>query len=256
MLRFRFAMIAFVLGIVSIASGQTQRGFLPTDLSALKDVSDGQISPDGSKIVYVVSETTPDRARTVSRLWIVPAAGGEPKRLTIGEANESTPRWSPDGNSIAFFSNRGNRDGLWVVPASIQGAVEPKLLTYIYRTNFFLAKSGESFTWSPDCKQIAFLSSIEVLNDASTIAATNTPVPTGVPPAAARPLSREDIDKLPIEDREMLFRAQGQAMGLRPQSPIENALSPIPDDPRVITRLRYKSRTSFSDNSQSHIFVV
>src|SRR5262249_30228137 len=117
MLRFRFSIIAFVLIIVSITSGQTQRGFLPTDLSALKDVSDGQISPDGSKVVYVVSETTPDRARTISRLWIVPAAGGEPKRLTAGEANESTPRWSPDGTLIAFYSNRNNRDGLWIVPS-------------------------------------------------------------------------------------------------------------------------------------------
>jgi dipeptidyl aminopeptidase/acylaminoacyl peptidase len=233
--------------------GQSKRGFLPTDLSLLKEVSDAQISPDGSKIVFTVSETLADRARSVSHLWIVPAPGGEPKRLTTNDATESTPRWSPDGRWIAFYSNRDNRDGLWMVPAE-GGAPQP--LIRVYRTNFFLNKAGESFCWAPDGKSIAFLSSIEVLGETPAIAAADKDrAPAGVPAAALRPLSREEIDKLPIEVREMLFRAQGQAMGLRPQSPIENALSPIPDDPRVITRLQYKSRTSFSDNLQSHIFV-
>ena len=54
----------------------------------------------------------------------------------------------------------------------------------------------------------------------------------------------------------MIFRAQGQAMGVRPTSPVESALSALPEDPRVITRLQYKSRTAFSDNLQSHIFTV
>lgn len=251
---FRSIALAFVFSLSLLTGfGQTKRGFLPTDLSLLKEVSDAQISPDGSKIVFTVSETLADRARSISRLWIVPAQGGEPKRLTTGDANESTPRWSPDGKSIAFYSNRDNRDGLWMVPAE-GGAPQP--LIRVYRTNFFMNKAGESFCWSPDGKSIAFLSSIEVLSETPALAAANTDgAPAGVPAAALRPLSREEIDKLPVEVREMLFRAQGQAMGLRPQSPIENALSPIPDDPRVITRLQYKSRTSFSDNLQSHIFV-
>ncbi len=256
MLKFRTSIILLALLFTSFVFAQspaTRRGLLPTDLSAIKDVSDAQISPDGSRIVYVVSETTPDRVRTISRLWIVPTSGGESKRLTPGEASESTPRWSPDGNWVAFYSSRDGRDGLWVVPAT---GGEPKLATHVFRTNFFLTKAGESFTWAPDSKRIAFLSSIEVLSDAPATTAANTPAPAGLPAAATRPLSREDIEKLPVEVREMLFRAQGQAMGQRPQSPIENAISPIPDDPRVITRLQYKSRASFSDNLQSHIFEV
>jgi dipeptidyl aminopeptidase/acylaminoacyl peptidase len=254
MLKPRASIIAITLLFSAFAIAQSppaKRGLLPTDLSALRDVGDAQISPDGARVVYVVSETAPDRTRALSRLWIVPTAGGESKRLTLGEANESTPRWSPDGRRIAFYSNRDGRDGLWVVPA--EGG-EPALASHVFRTNFFLTKAGESFSWSPDGKQIAFLSSIEVLSDRPVAAVGNAP--PGLPAAATRPLSREDIEKLPVEVREMLFRAQGQAMGLRPQSPIENALSPLPDDPRVITRLQYKSRTSFSDTLQSHIFAV
>ncbi len=248
-------LIGSTLICASSASTQTKRGLLPTDLSAIKDVSDAQISPDGSKVAYVVSEATPDRSRTVSRLWIVPTSGGESKRLTTGDASESTPRWSPDGKWIAFYSNRDARDGLWVVPT--EGG-EPKLVTRVYRTNFYLKAAGESFTWAPDSKRIAFLSSIEVLNEAPPppAPAANDPKLAGVPPQVLRPLTREEIEKLPVEIREMIFRAQGQAFGQKPSSPVENAISAIPDDPRVITRLQYKSRTSFSDNLQSHIFTV
>ncbi|MGH9938657.1 MAG: prolyl oligopeptidase family serine peptidase [Blastocatellia bacterium] len=231
---------------------QSKRGLLPTDLSAIKDVSDAQISPNGSKVVYVVSEAAPDRSRAVSRLWIVPAAGGEPKRLTTCDASESTPRWSPDGKWIAFYSNRSKRDGLWIVSA--EGG-EPRLVTHTLRANFHLKGAGESFAWAPDGKRIAFLSATEILNEAPP-AAANDPKLAGLPPQALRPLTRDEIDKLPIEIREMIFRAQSQAFGQKPSSPLDNAISVLPDDPRVITRLQYKSRTSFSDNLRSHIFAV
>jgi len=236
--------------------GQTKRGLLPTDLSAIKDVSDAQISPDGTKVAYVVSEAPLDRSRMISRLWIVSTAGGEPKRLNAGDANETTPRWSPDGKWIAFYSNRDQRDGLWIVSP---GGGEPKLLTHTIRTNFHLKGAGESFTWAPDGKRIAFLSATEILNEAPpkpAPAAANDPKFAGLPPQVFRPLTREEIEKLPVEIREMIFRAQGQAFGKRPSSPLDNAISPLPDDPRVITRLQYKSRTSFSDNFRSHIFAV
>lgn len=256
MSKFRLPLIALIFICSVLATAQTQpspRGFLPTDLSALKDVSDAQISPDGPKVVYVVSESAPDRSRMTSRLWITPTAGGESKRLTTGDANESTPRWSPDGKWIAFYSNRDQQDGIWIAPA--EGG-EPRLVTHTLRTNFHLKGAGESFTWSPDSKHLAFVSSIEILNEAPPATAANDPRLAGVPPQATRALTREEIEKLPIEIREMIFRAQGQAFGQRPSSPLDHAISALPDDPRVITRLQYKSRTSFSDNLKSHIFVV
>src|SRR5262249_34574547 len=133
---------------------------------------------------------------------------------------------------------------------------EPKLISHMLRTNFHLKGAGESFTWAPDSKRIAFLSATEILNEARPAPVANDPKLAGVPPQALRPLTREEIEKLPIEIREVIFRAQGQAFGQKLSTPLDNAISVLPDDPRVITRLQYKSRTSFSDNLRSHIFAV
>ncbi|MCP6726214.1 DPP IV N-terminal domain-containing protein, partial [Klebsiella pneumoniae] len=76
------------------------------DLSGLKDIADAQISPDGKMIAFTVGEITADRARMVSHVWLVATQSGELRRLTKDEANESTPRWSPDGKRIAFYSDR------------------------------------------------------------------------------------------------------------------------------------------------------
>lgn len=250
--------ISLIISLVCalFVHAQPARGLSPSDLARIRDVADVRISPDGSRMVFTIGEVTPDLTRRITRLWTVSSAGGDPKRLTEGDFNESTPRYSPDGKQIAFYSDRDGKAGLWVAPAT---GGNPKLLTHVYQTNFYLKNAGETFSWAPDSKRIAFISSIEVLGDRPQPSNTQPNVGgplAGVPPQVFRPLTKEEIDKLPIEVREMIFRAQGQAMGRRPASSNENLLSALPDDPRVITRLQYKSRTAFSDSLQSHIFII
>ena len=270
-------LLAQAIVVVSFAQA---RGLQLNQLTAMREAADAQISPDGKLIVFVVSETAPDRSRTLRRLWLVSAQGGEVRRLTNDDASESTPRWSPDGKWIAFVSNRDKQSGLWGMAAT-GGA--PKLVTHLFRSNFYLTHEGESFTWSPDSTRIAFVSAIEVIEAAAQrapdtpatakpAAAAETPASmalNGIPEQLRRPLTRAEIDKLPPEVREMILRAQGQAVAsvgatatatvtAVPDNtpPVSELLSQKDDDPRVVTRLQYKSRTSFSDGKASHLFIA
>lgn len=249
-LKYRLLGIAFVLSCVALTVAQAPRGLQPEDLYAIKDVSDAQISPEGSRVVFTVSEITADRSRAVSNLWIVPTAGGAAKKLIAGEG--STPRWSPDGRMIAFYATRDGQSGLWVVSA--EGG-EPQLLARVLRTNFHFTHAGESFTWSPDGRRIAFLSSPEtspeVANSSSGASLSD------INDRLRRPLTRDEIERLPPAVRDRILQAQGQSpTSAPPASPAGPATPNAPDDPRVVTRLQYKSRTFFSDQLQSHIFIV
>ncbi|MBN8886208.1 MAG: S9 family peptidase [Rudaea sp.] len=75
----------------------------PADLVNLKGVSGAQISPDGASVVYVVD------AGDSSSLWVVTTDRKSPARtIAAGDGSETSPRWSPDGQTIAFLSSRAN----------------------------------------------------------------------------------------------------------------------------------------------------
>jgi len=76
-------------------------------------------SPDGTQIAFSSFR------EGSSNLWIVPASGGEPTRVTVdedsvGSSNTawggSTVSWSPDGTQLAFSSNKGGNGDIWTIP--------------------------------------------------------------------------------------------------------------------------------------------
>lgn len=82
-------------------------------------------------------------------LWTVPAKHGSPRNLTrTSGVAEREPAWSPDGESIAYFSDASGEYELYV--ATADGSGEPRRLTE--GTDRFLSHP----TWSPDSKRIAF----------------------------------------------------------------------------------------------------
>jgi dipeptidyl aminopeptidase/acylaminoacyl peptidase len=114
------------------------------DLLALKMSGDVQIHPDGTKILYTVQEINAENNEYRTAIWLA-EEGKEPIRLT-GGTHDSTPRWSPDGQLIAFLSKRSGSTQIWILPA--QGG-EAYQLTRI--------KGGVSNpVWSPDGKYLAF----------------------------------------------------------------------------------------------------
>ncbi|MFI5456946.1 MAG: alpha/beta fold hydrolase [Isosphaerales bacterium] len=120
------------------------------DLMAIKSVSDPQFSPDGSLVVYVVSELDRTSEKTTTSLWLVPSAGGEPKQLTTTPGTNNHPRWNPDGKTIAFVSSRGGSSQAWLLP--IDGG-EPRQLTK-------LPIDVLGPIWSPKGDLIAFVAEV------------------------------------------------------------------------------------------------
>jgi dipeptidyl aminopeptidase/acylaminoacyl peptidase len=126
----------------------------PPDLYHLRSVGDVQLSPDASRIAYsIVSNDRP--GRPYSQVWVMNVASRQSTRLGRPEGTASSPRWSPDGRAIAYVGSDGERRGLMV--ANIDG-VGARFVAPVESTNHPLPTLGEVFAWSPDGKQIAFIS--------------------------------------------------------------------------------------------------
>lgn len=97
-------LIAFLLYLTPLTA-QTKSNLELTDIFDYEFVSDPQISPDGSKIIYVRNFKDIMTDKNLSNLWIVNFDGSQNRPLTTGNQNDYYPRWSHDGKKIIFKSN-------------------------------------------------------------------------------------------------------------------------------------------------------
>ena len=138
-----------VAAAVVAARAQSTAIVTPDLILTIAQVVDAQVSPDGTSVVYQVSrprraDEPPGAAR--SELWIVPAAGGESRRLT--QAEDRLPRWSPDGRRLAFIGRRGDQALPQIQIIDMAGGEARPLTT--------APSAVSAFRWAPDGRTIAY----------------------------------------------------------------------------------------------------
>jgi len=140
--------VLIALGSLLIAQ---ERRFTVNDLLKVRRVSDPQVSPKGDLVAFTITDmdTTANRGNT--QIYLVPLAGGEMRQLTNDENSSASPRWSPDGEKLAFISARDGQDQIWTIDIS-SGA-----LTKITHLS---AGAGGDPVWSPDGNWIAFTADV------------------------------------------------------------------------------------------------
>ena len=142
---------SLILGSLACSSALAAgRPMTVDDLLAVRAVSDPQVSPDGTRVAYVVAARDPATDKTNSDLWLVPIKGGEPRRLTTAPGTDTHPRWSPDGKQLAFVSNRGGSAQVWLLP--LDGGEARQL------TKLPIDVAGP--IWSPKGDRIAFVAEV------------------------------------------------------------------------------------------------
>lgn len=130
------------------AVAQTKTYWQPAQVMKMKNISSVSVSPDGSKVAYTVREAimSDERSEYTNQVFLANADGSNVLQLTRNDKNNTLPKWSPDGKSLAFLSNRDAKNNIYVIP--VAGGESEKITD--------VKTSVNDFHWSPDGTMIAY----------------------------------------------------------------------------------------------------
>src|SRR5215469_11233572 len=119
------------------------------DILRFRMISEPQLSPDGARVAFVLTEQDAAADHQATSVWLVPADGlAEARRLTAGP-RDGRPRWSPDGRRLAFLAAREREWAKDVYVLDMTGG-EPRRVAE-------LPRGIVDYAWSPDGSRIALV---------------------------------------------------------------------------------------------------
>ena len=140
----------------------------PEVLWAFGRVSDPQVSPDGTKVIYGVSYYSIEQNKGNRELYIVEVAGGTPIRLTESAKSEFNAIWRPDGKKIGYLTSESGSVQLWEMNPDGSGKIQVSNI-----------ESGiTGFKYAPDQSKIVFSKEVIIENKFKSLY-TDLPLASG-----------------------------------------------------------------------------
>ena len=165
--RLALVLILVLVPLAAAPDAQQPRYLDKATYFEMESVSSPRISPDGETVLFSRGYVDIMNDRRRSNLWVVDVDGRRLRQLTDGDWSDSSPVWSPDGDRIAFLSDRSGTTQLHVMWVDTREQLQ---LTRLERAPGAIA-------WSPDGRTIAFTNFVP---DSSPILPVRLPpVPRG-----------------------------------------------------------------------------
>ena len=151
-----FVALAAALGGAARMSA-ADAAFTPEDHYRLKSAGDVQLSPDGSRLVFLEQSINRQANQNLTRAWLMTISTGALTPLTPEGSSETSPRWSPDGTSVALLSAVDGQPAVVIV--NVGDGSRRTLVRYQSTTEpLAYLGVGEQIAWSPDSRRLAYLS--------------------------------------------------------------------------------------------------
>ena len=160
--------------------------FTPESLTLFKNVGDPQTSPCGEYVAYTLTDYDMEGDKQRTDVFKVRLEDKSTVRLTE-DGSSNTPRWSPDGSKLAYFTTVEKQKKLYTMDADGSGKVE---VSDVESSNSFIHRSGEKLSWSPDGSKLLY---------------TATPDP------------KPDHENIIVTDRQIMYHLSGHVDGRRTQ---------------------------------------